>query len=218
MRVYHFVNAVHGLDDIKQRRLKIATLHDLNDPFELLALNLSDAAVRRAFAAMKGELSRTRGLLCFSRRWNNPVQWSHYADRHKGLCLAFDIRDELLGEVNYSRRRLAIEAERLLRPRDIDEDTARKLFFTKFSHWRYEAEIRSFVTLEERDQKTGLYFADFSHDVKLVQVIVGAVSQLTRQDITGALRELAPQVECFKVRLAFKSFGVVRQRNASLWT
>lgn len=36
LRVYHFVGPDHGLDDIRRRRLKIATIADLNDPFELL--------------------------------------------------------------------------------------------------------------------------------------------------------------------------------------
>jgi len=38
MRVFHFVNEEHGLDDLRKRRLKIAALNELNDPFELLAL------------------------------------------------------------------------------------------------------------------------------------------------------------------------------------
>lgn len=42
MRVYHFVNAEFGLDDIRRRRLKIATLNDLNDPFELFGVHLGD--------------------------------------------------------------------------------------------------------------------------------------------------------------------------------
>ena len=26
------------------------------------------------------------GMLCFSKGWHNPVQWSHYTDKHKGIC------------------------------------------------------------------------------------------------------------------------------------
>ena len=59
MRVYHFLSEQYGMDDLLKRRLKIATFSDLNDPFELLAVSLSDSAVRRAFRKMKDELSRT---------------------------------------------------------------------------------------------------------------------------------------------------------------
>jgi hypothetical protein len=36
MRVYHFINEEYGLDDLRRRRLKIATILELNDPFETL--------------------------------------------------------------------------------------------------------------------------------------------------------------------------------------
>lgn len=217
MRVYHFVNAVYGLDNLRRRRLKIATLNELNDPFELMAINLSNFELRHAFAQLKKQLMEKHGLLCFSRRWSNPVQWSHYAAKHTGLCLGFDVPDEHLAPVSYSGRRLVVEVERLLRPRDIDEATAFKFLFTKFSHWRYEAEMRCFLTLEDRDTKSGLYFADFSDRLKLVQVIVGAVSSVSQSDLNAALGPLAPEVEAFKARLAFNTFNVVRQRKAELW-
>jgi hypothetical protein len=48
IRVYHFVGAEYGLDDIRRRRLKIATIDDLNDPFELLPSS-ADQTVRARF-------------------------------------------------------------------------------------------------------------------------------------------------------------------------
>ena len=89
--------------------------------------------------------------------------------------------------------------------------------FTKYAHWRYENEVRCFVTLEDRDPEKNMYFADFSDSLKLVQVIVGAESKVTREALREALGDLARDVEVFKVRLAFKSFRVVRQRNQKLW-
>src|SRR5882724_8377120 len=101
MRVFHFVNEEHGLEDVRKRRLKVATLKDLNDPFELFGVRLADEALRRAFRIMKDELGAKHGLLCFSRSWHNPVLWSHYAAKHTGVCLGFDVPDELLGSVSY---------------------------------------------------------------------------------------------------------------------
>jgi hypothetical protein len=105
MRVFHFIDEEFGLEDLRRRRLKIATLNELNDPFELFSINLSDEAIRKAFKETKDELSVNHGLFCFSRDWHNPVQWSHYAAKHRGLCLGFDVPDEHLGRVNYSRKR-----------------------------------------------------------------------------------------------------------------
>lgn len=217
MRVYHFLNEEFGLENLRRRRLKIATLNELNDPFELFGVSLSDQNLRRAFRVMKDEIGMNRGLLCFSRDWHNPVQWSHYAAKHTGLCLGFDIPDELLGAVNYSRKRLVVETESFHNPRELSPDTVTRFLFTKYAHWRYENEVRSFVTLEEKDTDKGLYFAEFSEKLRLAVVIVGAQANITRDRLREALGDLAPNIEAFKARLAFKTFRVVRQRNSKLW-
>lgn len=217
MRVYHFVNEEFGLEDLRRRRLKVATLNELNDPFELFGVSLADENLRNAFRTMKNQLASTRGLLCFSRHWNNPVQWSHYAAKHTGLCLGFDIPDENLGFVSYSRRRLVVEAESFRNPRQLSVEAVTKFLFTKYSHWRYENEVRSFVTLEEKDPEKGLYFADFSDKLRLTTVVVGAQSSITRETLGNALGGVAAAVETFKARLAFKTFRVVRQRDPKLW-
>ena len=217
MRVYHFINKEYGIEDLRRRRIKIATLNELNDPFEFFGVDLSNASLRHAFRKMKDELSQNRGLLCFSRDWHNPVQWSHYADKHQGLCLGFDVPGEKLGSVSYSRKRLVVETEQLLAFRQLDPEIVTKFLFTKYAHWKYENEVRGFVTLEEIDPEKNMYFADFSDNLRLVRVIVGAESTLTRAEIHDALGDLASRVETFKTRLAFKTFRVVRQRNSKLW-
>src|SRR5207248_6306076 len=132
------------------------------DPFELFGIDLSNEALRRAFNLMKEEMSRSRGMLCFSRDWHNPVQWSHYADKHRGLCLGFDIPDVDLVRVTYSRKRMLVEVEHLLAFHQLDLATVMRFLFTKYAHWRYENEVRCFVTLEDRDQEKNMYFVDFS--------------------------------------------------------
>ena len=107
MRVYHFVNKKFGLDDLRKNRLKIARIVELNDPFEFAALDLSDGEFRQAMGSMKQSMSGDFGILCFSKSWRNPVQWAHYADKHTGLCLGFDVPDELLMQVKYRKRRLS---------------------------------------------------------------------------------------------------------------
>lgn len=217
MRLYHFLSEQYGLENIRRRRLKIARIEELNDPFEFAGVHLRNEDLRRAFSVMKAELNQSRGLLCFSTKWANPVQWSHYADRHRGLCLGFDVPDENVGKVSYSRRRLVIDMERLRNPRDLSEDHARKFLFTKYHHWKYENEFRAFVTLENIDHESGLYFADFSEQLALREVIVGARCNVTRAQLASTLGSLADDVVAVKARLAFSSFSVVRQRNGSLW-
>lgn len=214
MRVYHFVPAIFGLENLRERRLKLARIAALNDPFELIGPSAPDPATRKAFADTKAQLASQVGLLCFSRSWRNPVQWSHHADHHRGVCLGFDVPNGLLTPVTYVRKRPLPDMD-LLRRKDDDAKAAMlKVLSTKFSHWRYEDEVRLFTRLDTPDAR-GLYFRHFNADLQLREVIVGASSDLSRRDIRDALASTAAQVR--KARLAFRSFKVVEQRKASLW-
>lgn len=208
MRVYHFLNEQYGLKDLEERRLKIARIMELNDPFEFLGVDLTNRDLRKVLKETKSELSKSNGLLCFSRDWTNPLLWGHYADKHKGVCLGFEVPDDHLAEVEYV-------SERLPMPAEIDEPFMKKLLLTKFDHWRYEEEYRAYVSIT--DEIDGYYYANFSDSLKLKQVIVGDQSRITRAQISEALGELAMGVEAFKARAAFKSFEVVQQNNPALW-
>ena len=201
MRVYRFLNADHGLGSIQLRRLKISRLDELNDPFEMLGIAMSDPIHRRAFNGMKASLSKDHGLLCFSRRWSNPLLWSHYADRHRGLCLGFDMLGKGLRRVKYVDVRQSpaklLKGDHLSRRRAMED-----LLYSKFSHWRYEDEVRCFLKLEKKDIDTDLYFKDFSDAVALTQVIVGSASCITRNDVKQALAGYWRNVEVFKARSA----------------
>ncbi len=219
MRVYHFMNSKYGLQALRRKRLKLALIDQLNDPFELLGIASRDPEERKAFAEVKAGLAKYSGMLCFSGKWSNPVQWSHYSDRHRGLCLGFEVPDEMLTPVKYRAKRLRPD------PRIINEMRAEspaaqemmlQLVTTKFSHWRYENEYRLFVQLEEKDEK-GLYFADFSDKLVLCEVIVGSAATISRAKLKSALGRAAKHVVVCKARLAFQSFRVVKQRRDALW-
>lgn len=160
MRVFQFFRASDGLAAITQRRLKISRIDNLNDPFEFPGADLSHPAVRLVLRRTKRSLGRQHGPLCFSGAWKNPVLWGHYAEKHKGLSLGFEMAAEGRGE----------------------------------------------------------YYYPFSSDLQLKQVLVGAESALSRRNIAEALGTLSAEVEVSKVRAAFRSFKVVRQKNEGRWT
>lgn len=218
MRVYHFINREFGLDNLRRRRLKIARINETNDPFDLLAPSSKHRSIRQWYAATRRQLANSTGMLCFSRGWNNPVQWSHYADRHRGLCLGFDVPARMLMPVTYSEHRLNLNLVALAGNGPAAEAEVRKMLTTKYSHWQYENEMRLFVQLSEIDPETGLYFAEFSEHLALKSVTVGHTSTISRSELRQALGDLASEALIFKARLAFGSFDVVRQRNEKLWT
>lgn len=210
MRAYYFTNAVHGLAALHDQRLKVARIHELNDPFEFLGVELSDPEFRQALTSTKRQLSDRNGLLCFSKSWRHPMLWAHYADKHRGICLGFDVNENKLEHVSYVNSRF----QKPVNPNN--KAFVGKLLYTKFAHWSYEDEYRFYISLT--DQENGLYFVPFSDELMLKQVIVGSESAVTRAEVSMALGTLANEVEQFKARPAFKSFKIVRQKDERLWT
>lgn len=204
IRAYHFVPANYGLDDLRHRRLKIARLDDLNDPFELWAVAQPDRRLRKGIRDAKKDMARRFGMLCFSLTWQNPLLWSHYAARHQGLALGFDIAPTCLKNVTYVEERPVLHA--------VDEELVHQVLYTKYIDWQYEQEARVYTSLEDIDPKTGLYFADFSDNCVLKEVIVGPLSSITEGELAEAVGERRSGVTFIKARLAFNSFKVVESK------
>src|SRR5258708_10893670 len=125
MRVYKFLDAHFGLKSLSEKRLKISTLHDLNDPFELIPYDLSDRTHRLALQMTRSQLGQNRGVLCFSANWKDPVLWAHYSNKHRGLCLGFELADALCHRVKYV-------SERLQFPQAPDIEVAKTMLSTKY--------------------------------------------------------------------------------------
>lgn len=204
MRAYKFLDAEFGLKSLRERRLKISTLHDLNDPFELLPYEMSDRNHRSALRETRNQMARNRGILCFSADWRDPVIWAHYSDKHRGLCLGFEIPDEKCSRVRYVVSRLPFPARLALAD-------AEKLHSTKYINWKYEQEIRVWAALNESEG--GLYFAPFGEMLELVRVIAGARCSLAEDKIVEALGSLAEDIKIVKARAGFKEFEIVKDER-----
>ena len=203
MRVYKFMSCKYGLRALRERRLKISEVRSLNDPFDLLPFDLSDPDLRKAVLASRNEIGRDRGLLCFSQHWHNPVLWAHYAESHKGLCLGFDVPDDVPQPVTY--------IENPLKLTHLDYQTANKMLFTKYEHWRYEEELRMWATLEEKSGAP--YFYDFGENLRFVEIIFGAGCLVSKRRVLQAIGAHQTDVRLLKARLAFDAFRVVEDEN-----
>jgi hypothetical protein len=208
MRVYHLCQANHAISNISLSRLKISRFHDLNDPFELLAGDLTDESLRAATESFKDEFDRTKGILCFSRNWKNPVLWSHYADKHRGICLGFDLDDFYAQEVKYRNNRLDFDATKNVKYAGISGYALDSLR-TKYSHWQYEEEVRALFDLDECTMENGLYFFGFSDILVLKEVIIGARSNLSFEELEKLLLNIHPDVKLRKSRLSWNSYSVI---------
>ena len=72
---YYFTSAVHAISNIENDRIKISRFSDLNDPFELLGVNLGNKETRKKFRDLKEQINDEEGLICLSKSWHNPLMW-----------------------------------------------------------------------------------------------------------------------------------------------
>ncbi len=217
MRVFHFLNETYALKTICEQRLKVSKFTDLNDPFEMYAPELSSKAHRVLFKGFRKEMSKTTGLLCFSKSWNNPVLWSHYGDRHKGIALEFEVPNEILNDVNYVSQRLLFDPSGL-NTEKLSKEDLRKILTTKFEHWKYEQETRIILPSDyyyEEDNLRYLNLDGNSLGIKLKGIIHGTLCQTTEKQIADSLPK-GRSISLLKVRLAFRSFTVVQNKSIKL--
>jgi hypothetical protein len=201
MRVYKFLNAEFGMKSLREKRLKISIFDDLNDPFDLLPYKMTKN--RLNFISLITHIADTFGIVCFSSSWRDPVIWAHYSDKHKGLCLGFEIPERLGQKVRYVKRRLPLPRHRVLNE---------SLLFTKYVNWSYEKEVRCFRPFLQSTKSGNLYFMEFGEELKLVEVIVGARCEIAETDIRCAIEPLK-DIELIKARAGFKRFEVVEDHR-----
>lgn len=86
---------------------------------------------------------------CFTSSWDNELMWSHYADKHKEICIGFDLSHRnnfegfQFGPVQYQEQKsinlLELFNEDLS---SFTQKTAHQLIYTKNPDWHYEKEWR----------------------------------------------------------------------------
>lgn len=215
MRVFYLTGTQFALSNISLQRLKIARFADLNDPFELLAVDLADKRYRAAFRNTKEQINRDRGLMCFSKSWRNPLLWGHYAEKHAGMCLGFDVPDKLLASVIYAKTPMKVRVDTETDLPILNERVTNRLIRTKFYDWSYEEEVRLFAALDHDMIESGNYFYSFSSELKLREVILGPRCEVPIDAVRNLLERFDNSVSVVKSRIAFSSFSVVENRAAS---
>jgi hypothetical protein len=209
-RVYFFVEAQWAIKNIVNQRLKVCRFLDLNDPFELFAGEQRDKILRKRMRNWAREINRDDGLLCFSESWRSPLMWSHYGDRHKGMCLGFDVDANILETINYLAKRPVVKGLDLADP---PKWWRRMVLTTKFSRWKYEKERRVVLPLMNLQEEEKRFFKSFDDKLKLVEVIAGPRCCVKwKPHIMNAVEKLQLKPNLIKARLAFKQFRVVKQK------
>ncbi|NOQ26876.1 MAG: DUF2971 domain-containing protein [Bacteroidales bacterium] len=100
--------------------------------------DFENSVLKDIFFNLKSEL----WISCFSKKYNEILMWSHYADKHKGFCIGFNLDglaetfDFILSEVNYPEKFTKVDY--CANPKKALEH----FVSTKAKNWIYEEEIR----------------------------------------------------------------------------
>lgn len=217
-RVYKFTSAQYGISNLEKKRLKLSTINDLNDPFDLCPLDTSHPSISKATDALISELWNTKAILCFSRNWDNLLLWSHYGDAHKGICLGFDIPEREPGtnydtDVLYQPNLLQISG-----PQDVNSDLADRLPRTKHESWSYEQEVRMFVDLTDPPDADKRHWFEFGPSLVLKEVIIGAQCDPERcKQVEKAIEPYGDAVKCWWAGMRRDAFLLVKENHPPYW-
>lgn len=217
-RTFYYLTPAHWAKVIlKNRRLKLSTIPELNDPFELLGASIGEKEVRRVMKVIYSHWVKDLGMVCFSETWQNPVMWAHYGDKHNGVCLGFQFEDAEPLQVRYEPDRLKGMLKEVFSNRNFTLQQLEGLLCTKFKDWEYEREHRIFARLTDREPKSGLYYLNIEPHLRLTEVILGARCKLSLGEAIKAVgSDGQASVSVFKARAAFDSFAIVRDRSLNI--
>jgi len=213
MRLYYYTAKQWGMKSLWEKRLKIAQYADLNDPFELLPFRQTDKEAREHIKMVVRVLSEGHGVLCFSESWQSTLMWAHYGDKHKGVCLGFEIEDDPhLTKIEYVSTRLSSKIDFSKPLGGVDQEMLAKCLNVKHSGWKYEKEHRLRVSLNDR--RDGVYYHPFNSGMELREVIIGARSSLSIVDVAEAVgKQPDADVRIWTARAAHGAFNMCTNKE-----
>lgn len=130
---------------IVQRELYCGDPATFNDPFDCnIVTHLKPCLKKLGIACLSGEAA------------DHVLMFSHYADRHRGIALVFDVvHDGPIGDLSFLGLGHWVDYVDHDRLPDLaschNSSRAHEVILTKWKKWEYENEYRVFADLEECD-------------------------------------------------------------------
>lgn len=215
--LYKYISAEHAAEIIQSQRLRMGDGSNFNDPFELLVVDRKKNTERRIEGLR---------ILCLTNSIKKKLMWSHYADSHKGLCLAVKVPADVVYYVCYTGDRLFADSdiekifsncknkgkENLRKSYDQLSDI-HKAALIKDQKWAYEKEYRIVCTDDQTDliDKEGYY----SFPVKIERVYLGCrFDKNDLEKIAGILKACRDHnVEIKRMRLSYDNYSLIAEKT-----
>lgn len=194
--LYRYMDAHAGLKSIEACRLRVGRLKEFNDPFEwrigiIGIIPQGEIVARACVDSLIDHLNSRFGIICFCDTFAEPVLWSHYADRHRGVAfeVSYTKDSDTLHKVQYSDRRPVVDANRLHDRERLQHyllPLINRMISQKASGWSYEREYRVHIDLADCEIQNGHFFKPIP-DHFLTRVLLGFRCPLEEAYIRKAL-------------------------------
>lgn len=194
--LYRFLFAEWALKSLRERRLRVSRITELNDPFEWRIGTIAETpefaeAGRKAIDDYVSRMNNEWGIISMSAVASDPVIWSHYADKHQGIAMEFDHdRGTGLHAVTYSHALPIFDVTKFLTDGANVNYTAgilKNSLARKSLSWGYEREYRAHLDLSKCDEEGGNFFTPIP-DNFLKRVILGIRCTTPIEEVEQALK------------------------------
>jgi hypothetical protein len=154
----------------------------------------STALIRDQSESMEAAILRRYRVYCLGPDFESVLMWAHYADSHKGICLEFSLRNDVMCSALKCEYLKEFPIMKLHSREDAD---ALRVLLAKADPWNYEEEYRIVAQEREHAVGTGTLITDkgFLKLPKgaLVSVIVGCRGDYEK--VSKLVQALAPDVK-----------------------
>lgn len=217
---FYKYSGVDGALHILNGTLKYDTPSGFNDPFDCLpankSVNLDNSALHTLFfkkykreptlnekmvcannlsnPSYHKNINEALRILCLTKKPDNLLMWSHYAEQHKGCCFELDFTnydhnrsDPFNGnnwlplKVDYETRRPKISP--------LEKGLAKEAIYTKSIDWKYEEEWRIMRTYRNNPPENNAVV--YPRELFLKRVILGCnVSTPNEETIIELVKDI----------------------------
>ncbi len=205
------------IDDIEKQALTFANPNDFNDPMDPILrewLNRKKKSKlnklnNHLFIQLLKSIDNLR-ICCLSGNRSapghdsmclNPLMWAHYAGMHKGICIEYEISDDMISTHNDSNQVLRMAPVRYRNNKIMnDYITLDNALLAKGASWSYENETR-LIYYNLDDMRTTRKMGRFKQlsGFRINSIYLGyRINERDKKDVIKAARENA--INVFQVR------------------
>ena len=235
--VYKYIDFSGAVALLSDKCFKFSHSQDFNDPFDLYdelidfkkfeplrfdnltreqKRNIKKTPLKRLEEKLKIEWKKHRinfGISCFSKTYDNILMWSHYADKHQGVCIGLEVDANKLLDDDFIT--FAVEYEDTFVPVpyfDKDEkkraDVIMRYLSTKASFWDYEQEIR--IVNFDFFKKYNSQFLNFEKYAELKIVLMGLKMKIDNKTKLNKIVKKQKNISIHEMKTVSNKFGLMK--------